>query len=136
MQPASARRSELDDVRERACAALLGEPDEHDEDLGRRAGVGQRTVARLGRDAEEVRQRGEPDTARALPEQASREPDGVDDRRGDAPSGEQLDLAVEEREVEARVVRDDRRVAGEGEQLPDRGSARGAPRQRPLPDSR
>ena len=66
-------------------------------------------MARLGRDAEEVRQRGEADAARALAEQPPREPDGVDDRRGDAPAREPLDLAVEEAQVEARVVGDERR---------------------------
>ena len=70
-------------------------------------------------DAEEVREGCEPDLPRALPEQAPREPDGVDDRRGDATPREELDLPVEEGEVEAGVVRDDRRVAGEREQAAD-----------------
>src|SRR6185312_7385506 len=67
----------------------------------------------------EVREGCEPDLLGALPQQAPREPDGVDDRRGDAAPGEELDLTVEEGEVEAGVVRDDRRVAGEREQPAD-----------------
>ena len=119
MQATCPRRRELDEVGERPRAALLGEPDQDDEDLRRCAGVGKRPVARLGRDAEEVREGCEPDLPRALPEQSPREPDGVDDRRGDATPRQELHLPVEEGEVEAGVVRDDRRVPGEREQAAD-----------------
>ena len=77
-------------------------------------------MARLGRDAEEVRQRGEADAARALTEQAARQPDGVDDGRCDPLAREPLDLALEEREVEARVVGDDGGVTREREQAAHR----------------
>ena len=118
MEAPRAWRRELDEVGERSGAALLGEPEQHEEDLGGRACVGQRTMARLGRDAEEVRQRGEPDPPCPLAEQAACEPDGVDDRCRDPPSGQSLDLAVEEGEVESRVVRDDRCVGGERHEAP------------------
>ena len=52
-------------------------------------------------------------------EEPAREPDGVDDRRGDAPAGEPLDGAVEEADVEAGVVRGERRVAREREEAAD-----------------
>ena len=53
------------------------------------------------------------------PEQLPREPDGVDDGRGDAAAGQPHRLVVEERHVEARVVRDEDRVAREGEEAAD-----------------
>ena len=54
----------------------------------------------------------------AAREHAPRERDGVDHRRRDARACEPLRLAVEEREVEARVVRGEHRVAREGEEPP------------------
>jgi hypothetical protein len=95
-------------------------------------------VARLGRDAEEVRERRKPHAPRPLAEQPPREPDGVHDRRGDAPPGEELDLAVEKREVEACVVGDDRGVSGERDEAADRevGTRRAAQRRGPDPGQR
>ena len=55
------RRREGEDVRDRAGAALLRQPQEVDEDLGGRLGVGQCAVARPGRGAEEPREGGETD---------------------------------------------------------------------------
>ena len=108
------RRRELDEVGDGARAALLRHPDQREQDLGRRLRVRQRAVARprIGREA--VRERGE---VRGLPaEQPPREPDGVDDGRRDAVAGEPHRLVVEERHVEARVVRDEDGVAREGEE--------------------
>ena len=119
VQAPRARSRELDEVGQRAGAPLLGEPDQDDEDLRRRAGVRQGAVARLGRDAEEVRERRQPDAPRPLAEEPSGEPHGVHDRSGDAPARQVRHLAVEEREVEPRVVRDQRGVSGEREELPD-----------------
>ena len=70
-------------------------------------------MTRARRGAEEVRERREPDAGDPPGEDAPREPDGVDDGRRDPPAGQPLDLAVEEADVEARVVRDEHRVAGE-----------------------
>ena len=101
-----------------AGAALLREPDQREQQLGGRAGVRQRSVARpLGR-VEKPRELTEAEARHAPGEQRPREPHGVDDRRADARAREPLGLAVEEREVEARVVRDEDRVAGEGEEAP------------------
>ena len=119
VQAPRARSGELDEVGQRAGAALLGEPDQDDEDLRRRAGVRQGPVARLGGDAEEVRERRQPDATRPLAEEPSGEPHRVHDGRGDAPARQVRHLAVEEREVEPRVVGDQRGVSGEREQLPD-----------------
>ena len=116
VQPPRAGRRELDEVGERPRAPLLREPEQAHEDLRRGLRVGERPVARHRRDAEEVGERREAEAARPLRQQPLREPDGVDDGRRDAPPGEELDLAVEEAEVEARVVRDERRVAGEREE--------------------
>ena len=119
VQAPRARGGELDEVGQRAGAPLLGEPDQDDEDLRGRPGVRQGAVARLGRDAEEVRERRQPDATRPPGEEPSCEPHGVHDGCGDSPARQVRHLAVEEREVEPRVVRDQRGVAGEREQLPD-----------------
>ena len=120
VESAGARRGELDEVGDRPRAALLCEPEQDEEDLRRRPGVRQRAVARLASGRRRSARAGEADAARPLAEQPSRKPDGVDHGRGDAPPGEALDLAVEEREVEARVVRDEHRLAREREQAPHR----------------
>ena len=116
MQPPRARRRELDHLGERPRAALLREPEERDEDLGRRERIGQRAMARLARRAEEVRELAQREALAPAMQQPPREPHGVDDRRGDALAGEVGDGAVEEADVEARVVGDERRVAREGEE--------------------
>ena len=77
-------------------------------------------MTRPRRRAEEVRERREPDALDPAGEHSPREPDGVDDRCGDSPAGQPLDLAVEEADVEARVVRDEHRVAGELEEATHR----------------
>ena len=100
--------------------ALLRETDQREQDLRGRLGVGERPVTRPRRRAEEVRERREPDALDPAGEQPPREPDGVDDRCGDSPAGQPLDLAVEEADVEARVVRDEHRVAGELEEAAHR----------------
>ena len=101
-------------------AALLREPDQREQDLRRRLCVRERPVTRPRRRAEEVRERREPDALDPAGEHSPREPDGVDDRCGDSPAGQPLDLAVEEADVEARVVRDEHRVAGELEETTHR----------------
>ena len=105
------RRSES-----RLRADLLGEPDQVDEHLGRRLGVGQRAVAGPGRDAEEVGERGEADAAQPAFEQPPRERRGAERRLGKAPPVPREQLPLEEALVEARVVRDEQVVAGEGEE--------------------
>ena len=59
-QPARARRRQLDELGDGRRAALLGEPDQAQEDLRRRLRIRQRAVARPRRGAEEVRERREP----------------------------------------------------------------------------
>ena len=120
MQAPGTRRGELDEIRQGPRAALLREPEQHEQDLRGRPGVRQRAMTRLGGDAEELGERREPDAPRALAEHPPREPHRVDDGGCNPASRQELDLAIEEREVEARVVRDDRRVAGELEQTADR----------------
>ena len=134
VQPPRPRRGQLDEVGERACAALLCETEQHEQDLRRRAGIRERTVARRGRDAEEVRERREPHATRPPLEQASGKPHGVDDGRRDAPAGETLDLSVEEREVEPGVVGDERGVAREADEAAHCRRHRGRLRQIPRPD--
>src|SRR4029450_7067029 len=51
-------------------------------------------------------------------EQSTCKPDGVDDRPGEARPGEALGLAIEEAEIEARVVCDQHRVTCELEKPP------------------
>jgi len=66
---------------------------------------------------------------RRLPaQQSAREPDRVDDRRLDTVAREPHRLVVEERHVEARVVRNEHRIAGEREKAArDGGDRRRAP---------
>jgi hypothetical protein len=70
-------------------------------------------VARPLARVEEPRELGETEAPDASGKERSREPHRVDDRRADAAAGEALGLAIEEGEVEARVVRDEDRVACE-----------------------
>ena len=120
VQPPRARRGELDHLGERPRAALLREPEQRDEDLGRRERVGQRAVARLARRAEEVRELAS--EKRSLRRCSSRRASQTVSTtgRGDPPAGQPLDGVVEEADVEAGVVRGERRVAGEREEAPDR----------------
>ena len=92
-------------------------------------------MTRLRRDAEEVREVGEREAPAPPVQEPAREPDGVEDRRGHAPAGHALDLPLEEAHVEARVVRDERRVAGEGEEAPNRDLGARCPPQVGLADS-
>ena len=83
-------------------------------------------MARTLRRAEKPRQLAETEARHAAGEKRPREPHGVDDRRADAGTREPLGLAVEEREIEARVVRDEHAVAREGQEAPDSlGRSRG-----------
>ena len=125
---AGARRAELLEVGDRLGAALLCEPDQAEQDLRRRLGVGKRAVARAHARAEEPRERRQAGPRGATGEQATSEPDRVDHRRRDPPPRLPLGLAVEEGEVEACVVGDEDGVAGEGEEPPHR---RGHGRRRP-----
>ena len=113
VQPPGARRRELDHLGERPRAALLREPEERDENLGRRERIGQRAMAGLARRAEEVRELAQREALAPAMQQPPREPHGVDDRRGDPLAGEVGDGAIEEADVEARVVGGERRVARE-----------------------
>ena len=123
MEPPRPRRSELDDLGERPRAALLREPEERDEDLRRRERVGQRAMARLARRAEEVREPRQREALAPPVQQAPGEPDRVDHRRGDPAPGQSLDGVVEEPDVEAGVVRHERRIAGEREKAAGRASS-------------
>ena len=135
-QPACARRGEVDELRHRLGAALLGEPDQREQDLRRRLRVGERAVARPGRRAEEVGERRQADALLAALEQAPREPDRVDDRRRHSPARQPLDLAIEEAHVEAGVVGDEHGVARELEEPPHGQLDRRRSPQRPRVDPR
>ena len=125
---ARARRGELAQVGDGRRSTLLGEADQPEQHLGRRLRVGQRAVARADRGAEEVRERGEARAGDAATENAARERDGVDHGRREPRPGQALRLAVEEGEVEARVVRHEDGVSGEGEEAAHRGAdRRGSP---------
>ena len=120
VQRGEPRRGELDDVADRPRAALLREADERDEDLSRGPRVGERAMARLDvLVPKKLRERREADPRAPSREQPPREPDGVDHRRRDAAAREPLHLAVEERHVEAGVVRDEHRVIREREEASD-----------------
>ncbi|MDX6387194.1 MAG: hypothetical protein QOD85_996, partial [Gaiellaceae bacterium] len=117
---AHSRRGEIDEIRNRARSAFLCEPDQVEQDLRRCLRVGEGSVARARLRSEEVRERCEPGARSAAGEQATGETDGVDDRRCEASAGHPLCLAVQKREIEAGVVRDQHRVARELEEAADR----------------
>ena len=116
MEAACPRRGELDHLGERPRPALLREAEERDQDLCRGERVRKRTVAWIGRRAEEVRELREREALASPMQEPPGEPDGVDHGRGDAPAGEPLDGVVEEAHVEAGVVRGERCVAREREE--------------------
>ena len=74
------------------------------------------------------------DTLAAAREQAPREPDRVEDGRRTAAARQPLDRPVEEGHVEAGVVRDERHVARELEEAPERELDARRPSQVLLPD--
>ena len=113
VQPPRPRRRQLDEVGDGSRSTLLRETDQMDEHLRGGAGIGQRPMTRSRRHAEEVGQLGEADPPRTPVEEPPREPDGVDDGSCHPPSAEPLHLAVEEREIEACIVRDQHRIPGE-----------------------
>ena len=119
VQPPGARRGEVDELGDRLGAALLGEPDQPDQDLSRGCCVRKRPVARLCGRPEELGQAREPEVLRPSLEQPSREPDRVDHRRRDSPPGQAQHRVVEEGHVEARVVGDEHRLPREREEAAD-----------------
>ena len=120
MEATRPRSGELDEVGDRARAALLRESDQREQDLGSRLRIRERPVTRPHARAEELRERCEPDACGAAGEQAPGEPHGVDDRSRDAAPREPFDGPVEKRHVEARIVGDQHRIAGELEKAPHR----------------
>ena len=120
MQAPRPRGSQLRKIADRPRAPLLREPDQREQNLRRRLRVGERAMARADRRAEEVGERREADSSHPAVQQAPREPDGVDDRRRDPPAGQALDLPVEEGDVEASVVSDQDRLAGERDEPANR----------------
>ena len=115
---ADTRRRELHEIGNGPCAALLCEPQQLEEDLRRRLRVRKRPVARPSRRPEELRERHEAGARGASREEPAREPDRIYDRSRQPGACQPLRLAVEERQVEARVVSDEHRVAGEREEPP------------------
>ncbi len=113
--------AECPELREPPRPELLGQPDQVHEDLGRGLGVGQGTVARPRRDAEEVGERGEADAAEPSLEQAPGERRRAERRLGQASTVSQEQLPLDEALVEAGVVRDEQVVACEAEEAPEDG---------------
>ena len=128
--PPRTRCRQGDKLGDGARAAFLREADEREQHLGRRLRVRQSAVARLHRRPKEVGELPEARAGHAPREQPSCERDRVDDRRCEARSRQALRLAIQEGEVEARVVCDEHRVAREDEEVAHRGGRRGrAPKQ-------
>ena len=106
VDPALARGGERAQVGEPPRSQLLREPDQVHEHLGRRLRIGEGAMAGSGRDAEEVRERGEADSAKAALEQAAGQRGGAERRLRQAPAVDQEQLPLEEALVEAGVVGD------------------------------
>ncbi len=118
------RRRERDEIGDGSCAALLREADQGEQHLRRCLRVGQSPVARLHRGAEEIGELPEARAGHTAGKQPPRERDRVDDRRREPRSRQALGLAVEEGEIEARVVRDEHGVSGEGQEVAHRRRCR------------
>src|SRR5215469_13927688 len=106
-QPPRPRRREGAEIRDGARPALLCEADSREQQLCGCTGVRQGTVARRLGSVEEPGELRETEPGDASREEGAREANGVDDGRTDSRSGQPLRLAVEEGEVEARVVGDE-----------------------------
>ena len=94
-------------------ARALEQPVEH---LDGGAGVGQRPVDRHRAACEELRQRGQLAVAHLVAHQPARELRGADDRIGQRRVGQPRKAGVEKADVEARVVRHQRRALAELEE--------------------
>src|SRR5205814_4808958 len=88
--------------------------------LGGRLRVGKCAVARPRGGSEKLCQGCESRTRRASREQPTRKTDRVDDRCRKPCARQTLRLTIEEGEIEARVVRDEDRIARESEKATDR----------------
>ena len=117
-----------------ACTSFLGEPEQKDGNLGSRDRVRKRTMAGPSRHPEEMGKLCEREALASPVEKAPGEPDGVDHRCSTASTGETLDGTVEERDVEAGIVGDQRGVAGEGQEATHRRLGARRPPQVLLPD--
>ena len=104
---------------------LLREPDQVEQDLGGRLGVGQRPVAWGGRHAEQLREGGEADLADAASEQAAGERRRAQRRLRQPAALTLAELSLEEALVESGVVGDERRLAREGQEAADDRAERG-----------
>ena len=120
VDPPRARRGQLFELGQRRGTAFEGQIDETQKHLGGRLGVRQRAVARLHRDAEEVRQRPEARPLDPPTEQVPGERNRVDHGRRDPLPGHPLELPIDEADVEAGVVGDEHGLAGERHELPER----------------
>jgi hypothetical protein len=113
------RRRKLHEISDGASTALLRHPDQAQQDLRRRYGVGEGAMTGTRVRDEPVRKRGE--ICRLAAKQATSETNGVDDSRHHPAPGQTHRLVVEERHVEACVVRDEDGVVCEGEKAADAG---------------
>jgi hypothetical protein len=84
--------------------------------LRRRLGIGEGAVARRGRNAEEVGERGKADSTYAALEQATGERGGAERGLRQASTVQQDQLPLEEALVETGVVRNEERIAGKAEE--------------------
>ena len=123
-----ARRRQRDELGDRAGTALLREPDQREQDLRGRLRIGKRAMARLHRGAEEVRELCERCARHTPGKHTPRERDRVDDGCSEPRPGQPLRLAVEKREVEPRVVRDEHASPAKRMNRCTAAGARGAPR--------
>ena len=128
MHTSLAGRSQGAQLGNAASSQLLRKSDQTNEDLGRRLRVGQRAVTGSGRDPEKMNERGEADPPHAAGEQAACEGCRTQRRLRQPAALSPAQLALEETLVEARIVRDEGRVAGEGRKPVDnRSDGRSAP---------
>ncbi len=120
VDPPGPRRRQLFELGQGRGPALERKVDQAQEHLGSCLSVGKSAMARLDRDAEEVRERPEARPVDPTAEQVPGERHRVDHGRRDSLPADALELAIDETDVEAGVVRDEHGVAGERHELRER----------------
>ena len=140
MPPTSLRRTgrsdaEIERVLDRAGAALLRHPEQDQQQLAGRLGIGQRAMHGSRRQREPVGERVQIAAQPAAGEQPPCERDRVEHRQLEPAPVDRAERALQEAHVEARVVRDEDAALGEPEQIAQRRPDGPCAREIALPDA-
>jgi hypothetical protein len=111
------REPEIERILDRPRATLLRDPEQHEQELTRRLRIGQRAVDGTRRKREAVGQRVQIAAQPATGQQPPRERDRVEHRQLEPSSVDRAERALQEADVEARVVRDEHAALREPQQV-------------------